>query len=320
MGEPLFCENGIHEATLQRLGTYLQNGTKNVFYSPDSFNPSQWEGIPVIYADVPAGQPLRHPPQEAVIGGTLPAGYRVVGTTKSPSLSDQGEPALRAQIEFHSEAADIETMANGGELSLSTGFSGGTIPEPDGRHRLVGATLPNHVLVFRRGACPNCYPNDNGAVFHNCMESESMTETNEGLLKSMKEFFTVSRNEIQVENAAELKVEIEKLRAENAALVSRIDANEAARQQEIKDSKWATFRNALPAGWLGEKEADTRARFESDPGALALKLIEFQNAQPATKGAQGNTTHVEPLDAENAAEAEIAEFQKKFGIKFIGDE
>ena len=314
MGEPLSFENGIHEATLQRLGTYLKNGGKDIFYSPDSFNPSKWDGIPVIYADVPPGQPLRHPSQEAVTAGSLPPGYRIVGKTSSPVLSDQGEPALRAQIEFTDP--ETETMANGGELSLSTGFTGGTIPEPGGRHRLVGETLPNHVLVFKRGACPNCFPNDNGAVFHNCME-ETMTETQDGLFKSMKEFFTTSRNEIQVENAAELKTEIEKLRAENAALVTRIEANEQARQQEIKDANWAQFRNALPAGWLGDKEQETRAKFESDPGNLALKLIEFQNAQPATKQAQGNTTHVEPLDAENAMKAEVEQFEKDYGIKFF---
>jgi len=314
MGEsPVFENATAHDVTIQRLGTYLKNGGKDIFYSPDSFNPQNWEGIPVIYADVPAGQPLTHPSQEAVISGTLPDGYRLVGKTRSAALSDQGEPALKAQIEFTDpETADI---ANSGGLSLSSGFSGGTIPDGDGRYRLYGNVEPNHVLVFKRGACTNCYPNDNGAVFHNCMD-ETMTDTNEGLLKKIESLFS-KREEVAFENAAELKGEIEKLRAENAALVSRIDANEQARQQEIKDTKWATFRNALPAGWLGEKEEETRARFEADPGALALKLIEFQNSQPDIKGAQGNETHVEPLDAENAAEAEVAEFQKKYGIKFI---
>lgn len=313
MGEPLSFENGIHEATLQRLGTYLQNGAKTVFYSPDSFNPSKWDGIPVIYADVPPGQPLRHPPQEAVTAGSLPPGYRIVGKTSSPVLSDQGEPALRAQIEFTDP--ETETMANGGELSLSTGFTGGTIPEPGGRYRLVGETLPNHVLVFKRGACPNCFPNDNGAVFHNCMD-ETMTDANEGLLKKIEGLFA-KREEVAFENAAELKTEIEKLRAENAALVTRIEANEQARQQEIKDANWAQFRNALPAGWLGDKEPETRAKFEADPGNLALKLIEFQNAQPATKQAQGNVAHVEPLDAENAMKAEVEQFEKDYGVKFF---
>ena len=53
MGEPY-----QHSLTLQRLGTYLSNDGKQVFYTPEAFtNTETWTNIPVIFAESVAGMP-----------------------------------------------------------------------------------------------------------------------------------------------------------------------------------------------------------------------------------------------------------------------
>ncbi len=81
------------------------------------------------------------------------------------------------------------------------------------------------------------------------------------------------------------------------------------------------MKNALPAGWLGEKEAATRKEYEADPGAFALKLINFKNTQPAATPAEGSGVAGTQGDADSSDEAQFknmaAKFAEKTGIRVI---
>lgn len=323
--------NAAHATTLQRLGVYLKNDGKDVLYSPDRFAASvpAWSGVPLIFHDPGTGV-LRHPAQDAVTADNLPAGYRKCGSVTAPAISSAGEPALEAILDIDDPA--LSARASAGELSISTGFSTSIAAENDGRYRIVGDVVPNHVLLFPRGGCPNCFPNDHGAIICNCIppEDDEMDDESKGLLKKIADALTkpsVATQEDmmstqEITNAAELSAEkekAEKLTAENARLSAELAEFKEKAEQEKRDQVWAAFRNAIPAGWLGDKEAETRKEFETAPSTFTLKLIAFTNANPGTvTPAEGNAkTPGEPLDADNAAEAEIRAFEEKYKMKFI---
>ena len=158
-----------HDVTLQRLDVFHQNGGHSVFYDSKHFAPTadKWVGVPVIFTDAGPSGTVQHPEFADVTAGRLPAKYRVVGRVSSAYLTNTGEKALRGSIEFTDPT--LAAMANAGKLSLSTGFSSPETPinNVPGATRISGTVIPNHVLVIARGTCPNCYPNDAGAMFHN---------------------------------------------------------------------------------------------------------------------------------------------------------
>jgi len=103
-----------------------------------------------------------------------------------------------------------------------------------------------------------------------------------------------------------LKQELETLKAEKATAE--------------KDTKWNAMKANLPEGWLGEKEPETRNEFEADPGAFALKLVEFKNAQPRDQIAEGNTSAASPncgCSEEQKFKNMAAEVAKSTGILFV---
>ena len=338
--------NSLHDVVLQRLDTLIKNNSRMIRYSASAFeNVGDWSGIPVIYAQ-PHDGVLRHPNAADVTARTLSPNYRIVGRIDSAALETHGEPVLRAVMQI--DDAELNERAAKGLLSLSTGFSG-QIANIKDQESLVGKIQPNHVLIFDRGACPNCFPNDNGARFENTCERSTMTDetptadAENRLFKRLSEILdnlkspeqhaeqptptapTEAANNVTedtapagVENMA-TEEEIRNITAERDDLKAKLEALENAARIEKADRTWAELKNSLPVGWLGEKEAATRAEFEADPAAFAVKVVKFnaENAQ-TTKPAEGTqTAPVNNMTAENAAEAEIAEFEKAYQIRFI---
>lgn len=151
-----------------------------------------------------------------------------------------------------------------------------------------------------------------------------MDEESKGILKKIADALGALKpvQETPMMNAAPVvDPQVETLKAENAKLAEELGKIQAAAEQEKRDTQWAAMKNSVPAGWLGEKEAETRKAFEADAGAFALKLV-AHNAQfaNAAQPAQGNQNGVAPetlLAANAQAEKEIAEFEAKYGLKFV---
>jgi len=321
----------LHDVTLQRLDVYQLNGGKPTFYDSRFFIPTAnlWDAVPVIYVETEPGKAAEHPNFADVSAGTLPPQYRVVGNVSNAAVSQTGERVLNAAVRFSDP--EIEGMATRGELSLSTGFASPISPDAalKGAVRISGNVVPNHILVFRRGACPNCYPNDNGALFRNLQENENMPDDEtKGLLKGILDALkhteappTQHNNLAEIEN---LKKELETAKAQTEELANLKKELATLREEKVKgeaDARWATMKNALPVGWLGEKEAATRKEYEADPGAFALKLINFKNTQPAATPAEGSGVAGTQGDADSSDEAQFknmaAKFAEKTGIRVI---
>ena len=316
----------LHDVTLQRLDVYQNNNGHPVFYDSTHFAPTveAWNAVPVIYVATEPGKPAQHPRAEDVASGTLPPQFRNVGTVSGASLAGSGEPALRGAVSFTDP--EIEALASAGKLSLSTGFSSLEAPDPErpGATRIAGTVTPNHVLVFERGACPNCFPNDNGATFHNLQESD-MDEESKGLLKGILD--ALKREPTQHNNLAELanlKQELETAKAQTVEfenLKQELATLKAAQETAKKDAEWGVMKANLPAGWLGAKEAETRKEYEAAPGAFALKVVAFKNTQPGEKAAEGSGVGQGADGAESTEEQQFAnlaaEFAKRTGIKVV---
>ena len=319
----------LRDVTLQRLDVYHDHGHP-VFYDSRYFAPTVnlWNAVPVIYADIEPGAPVKHPRFEDVTNGTLPPEYRVVGNVSGTHIPIAGERVLKGIVSFSDK--EMEQLANAGDLSLSTGLSS---PEaPDGRRRgatrIAGPVTPNHVLVFRRGACPNCYPNDSGAMFHNLQEPDMPDDETKGLLKRIADALTKTpeppqqyNNLAEIEN---LKKELETAKAQTAELVNlkqELETLKAEKATAEKDAKWNAMKANLPEGWLGAKEPETRKEFEADPGAFALKVVAFKNTQPGEKAAEGSGVGQSADGAESTEEQQFAnlaaEFAKRTGIKVV---
>ena len=319
----------LHDVTLQRLDVYQTHGHP-VFYDSRFFAPTVdlWNAVPVIYVDVAPGKPAKHPRFEDVVNATLPPDYRTVGSVSNAHLTDAGEKALKGTVSFSDP--EIERMATAGELSLSTGFSSPESPDDrlKGATKITGNVIPNHVLVFRRGACPNCFPNDNGAMFHNLQEPDMPDDETKGLLKTIADALT--RREpapVQHVNLTEfenLKKELETAKAQTAELANlkqELETLKAEKATAEKDAKWNAMKANLPEGWLGAKEPETRKEFEADPGAFALKVVAFKNTQPQEQQAEGTGATGGSGDAESTEEQKFAnmaaEVAKATGIQFV---
>ena len=312
--------NSKHDVVLQRLDTLMKNNGKQILYSTDAFRDvDKWISRPVIYADAEVG-PVRHPTNDEVNSGNLPPGMSVQGRITSAYLGT-GEPTLRGKIEIDDPALDAQTSA--GEMSLSTGFSA-TIENIEGQDQITGSVVPNHVLMFKRGACPNCYPNDNSARFENLKTGTIMDDESKGLLKSIKEMLgnlkpaESVQEEIKTMDTTELKNAI----AERDALKARVEAMENAAEQKKKDGAWAEMKNVVPAGWLGDKEAATREEFENNTPAFAVKLMKFTIENKVDEKKAEGSQIGDKKQLTNAVEVEMnninADLAKKYGFMITG--
>ena len=312
MGEPFY-----HHVILQRLGSYLPNARQDVFYSPESFtNAEAWQGIPLVFAEV-VDSTILHPDFDAVSNHDLPDNYRAVGQVGWAFLPQDGQPRLEAQLEITDAA--VEQIARDGLLGLSTGFSAQIIPDGD-RARIVGTVSPNHVLLFQQGACPNCFPNDNGAMFLNIKEDEIMTEDNEvkSMFQKIMDKLTNTKEAAETPQAQPV-ADAEKVQLQNTidALTKELDAMKADTVQREKDAAWANIKNTLPEGWLGAKEADTRAEFENNKDAFYAKLMAHKAEFSNTK-AQGASSCGCDASEEEMHKKAIMENTKKTGFSPYG--
>jgi hypothetical protein len=90
---------------------------------------------------------------------------------------------------------------------------------------------------------------------------------------------------------------VQSLQTENSKLKEQVDAN----AQKEKDAIWENVKKLTPPALLhGEKEAETRKLFETDPIAFNLKLLEVKQKQIETKEegsqhvAKGGKSHSGP--------------------------
>ena len=328
-GEKSNAFENLHDVTLQRLDVYHRNNGRYVFYGSQHFAPTvdHWNTVPVIYVETEPGKPAEHPQFEDIANDTLPPKFHKVGSVSAVHLTESGEKALKGAIAFSDPA--IEAKAAAGELSLSTGLASPEAPDPrlPGATKIAGPVTPNHVLVFDRGACPNCYPNDSGAMFHNLQEPEEMDDESKGLLKRIADALTKTPEPVQHANMTEfenLKKELDAEKAKTAELVNlkqEIATLKAEKATAEKDARWTTMKANLPEGWLGAKEPETRKEFEADPGAFALKVVAFKNTQPQGQKAEGAGATGGSGDMGSTEEQKFAnmaaEVAKATGIQFV---
>lgn len=299
MGEPFY-----HDVILNRLGVYQRHNGRDVYYSPESFSDTDaWSRIPVIYAPS-TGEDIDHPDHDAVRNGMIAEPYRRVGYVEYAYIPYEGESRLAAVLAI--EDAEVEQQARDGLLAISSGFEAGHILMDNGTVIIAGTIRPNHVLVFPRGVCPNCWPNDNGSMFLNTTEEGKPTaapidnETRGKIHQLWDRICNTKQNPEPAEptnnttmtedtpNGAELeqlRAEIEQLRAENA----RHQAEAEARK---RDETWNNIKAAveLPAGWLGDREPETRALYENNKDLFFVQLIQHNAKLPHNNTAQGKCT------------------------------
>ena len=311
--------DGTHDVTLQRLDTLIKNNGRMIHYSKEAFqNVDLWIGIPVVYAQTQCDS-LRHPTHAEVTENNLPVNMWPVGRVTTANISVSGEPTLKGKIEIDDPA--IDAMVSAGEMSISTGFSA-SIGNVDGQDKIIGNVIPNHVLLFKRGACRNCYPNDNRGRFEKVKENEEMDEESKGILKKLGEYLEnikpAEHVQEEIKEMTDNTEELKNVTEERDALKARIEAMENAAEQAKKDAAWNEIKNVLPEGWLGDKEKESREAFENTPAAFTVKLAKFtaENGAPALK-AEGSESGGEPMDAENLARIEVEKFEKESGLHFF---
>lgn len=305
--------DGTHDVVLQRLDTLIKNNGEMIHYAPEAFaNTADWVGIPVIYAEI---APLAHPSPASVLANTLGDGYSVAGKVTSAAIGS-GEPILRAQLAITD--SKLDALASSGALSLSTGFSA-EISNVSGQMTIVSPVVPNHVLIFKRGACRNCYPNDNSARFENAKTGDDMAEEDikKGFVEALREFFGNSAPKIAVPDT-KVTEQFENVAKENTELKKQLADFKNAQELERKERDWAEMKNVLPAGWLGAKEAETRREFEESPVSFSVKFAKFTAENVSgSQAAEGSEIAKKPLDAENAIKAELGKFEQEYGLKFV---
>lgn len=306
--------SSFHDVRLQRLDVFQDYGGQKVRHTKEHFsNVGVWERIPVIFQKTGSGSPGVHPDFDAVSTNSLdPKKYLNVGYIENPHIPPKGEPVLAGQVAFNNPACSL--LANTGDLSLSTGFSAPTMVLGDGRKEIAGPVQPNHVLIFKRGSCPNCYPNDNGAQFLNISPDgdDEMDDESKGILKEVRDYLTNLAKKPPVTPAETTMSETPKteefanIMAERDTLKAKVEeltnlnsafkkANDEAKtvfeniQKENQDLKWTLLKNVLPHAWTDTPEHETasREKWTNTPAVFVAELAAFKNQLPADKPAEG---------------------------------
>lgn len=336
-GEPFY-----HSIILNRIGVYHPHDGRQVFYSPESFsNVDAWRGIPIIYAETTDGSDIAHPDFGAVTNHQLPEGYRIAGYIEYAYIPDRGTPRIEASCAITD--VDVEVLARDGQLAPSTGFYA-DIVEEGSADRIVGFVTPNHLLVFKQGACPTCWSNDDGAMLMNAAkrigskaiftnvrnekESSNMEDSEtKGWIKQLYDKICAANNTVNEEAPMtdNTNERIAALEAEVAQLTNAIKERDesiakyaSAETQRAQDAAWEQIKNTLPKGWLGEKEAETRAKFENSKDVFYAELMahtaKFANAKRSADGSCGCP------ETREAVMANLADVEKNTGFKIVLEE
>lgn len=105
--------------------------------------------------------------------------------------------------------------------------------------------------------------------------------------------------------------------AKIAELTQTIEQMKSAEAQRLKDAAWEQIKNTLPAGWLGEKEAETRDKFENNKDQFYMDLMAHQHTFPNTKTeAEGKASCGCPKEAEQLKNT-VAEADSKLGYSYM---
>lgn len=144
-----------HDAIIQTLDRWI-NG---YFMNASAFNPSAWDGIPIVYQKDGVHPDLikfaANPAEELKrING------KQVGVNRSPAIDVNGHARLTSN--FSITDPQVDELINSKKISLSTGFFG----KSDEGNKLT-ATTPNHILLFEEGAGSSAVPVDIGAIILN---------------------------------------------------------------------------------------------------------------------------------------------------------
>ena len=316
-GEWVNTAGNTHTAMLQRLDSLIKGNGGNNIYSSDSFIPSlsRWVGVPVIYDNLQGD--IKHPDFDLVLNdGLNPDKYKRIGTITKVWIPDTGEPSLMGNIEIDDQ--EISDKITKGEISLSTGFSA-TNTGTD--IRTTQEINPNHVLIFERGVCPGCYPNDNSAMFTNIAEGEKIMAENEPstedhtktIVNVLKDGFAslkptpapevVTVPEVPVKEEAVMNVidteEYKNIVIERDELKTKLDELELKIAQDDKDTRWNKIKTNIPEGWLGDKETETRTLFETNAPEFVEKLVEHNNTVVPETKAEGTTEETNIADSDS---------------------
>ena len=143
-----------------------------------------------------------------------------------------------------------------------------------------------------------------------------MTEDNEvkSMFQKIMDKLTNTKEAAETPQAQPV-ADAEKVQLQNTidALTNELDAMKADTVQREKDAAWANIKNTLPEGWLGAKEADTRAEFENNKDAFYAKLMAHKAEFSNTK-AQGASSCGCNASEEEMHKKAIMENTKKTGF------
>lgn len=143
----------VHDAILQTLNREIGGYCFPV--EPFNNSISEWDGIPVVFADDhPDMKLFSENPTKALedING------EIVGQVSKPYIATEGHPRLMAGIT--NTNTGVAQLISEGKASLSTGFMG----VADKESKILNV-VPNHVLLFREDS--QNMPKDHGAFILN---------------------------------------------------------------------------------------------------------------------------------------------------------
>ena len=145
-----------------------------------------------------------------------------------------------------------------------------------------------------------------------------MTEDTEvkSMFQKIMEKLTNTKEQPAEAPKAEPVADAEKVTMQNTIdkLNAELDAFKAEAAQREKDTAWANIKNSLPEGWLGAKEAETRAEFENSKDAFYAKLMAHKAEFSNTK-AEGSVACGCKATREEQLKNALAENLKKIGFR-----
>ena len=132
----------MHEAVLQHLNVYHNDGQMDVLYPESAFPDGIYDNIPLVYSET--GE---HPDFKDVDSNHLPQGFRVVGKVMKSWIAKEGEARVCASLQI--DDPEIDRAVSEGQMSLSTGLESNLEQiGDDAKKQKITNAKPNHVILF----------------------------------------------------------------------------------------------------------------------------------------------------------------------------